>query len=75
MDPSLSSPLVAWLASDKADHVTGQIIRAVGDEIVLMDGWRNGNTITKPGARWEASELTALMNADVFHSRAPGLRY
>ena len=38
MDPSLASPLVAWLASDKAGHVTGQVIRAVGDEIVLMNG-------------------------------------
>jgi NAD(P)-dependent dehydrogenase (short-subunit alcohol dehydrogenase family) len=75
MDPSLASPLVAWLASEKAGHVTGQIIRAVGDEIVLMDGWSKGNTIRKPSQRWEASELTALMNADIFHSRAPGLRY
>jgi NAD(P)-dependent dehydrogenase (short-subunit alcohol dehydrogenase family) len=75
MDPSLASPLVAWLASDKAGHVTGQIIRAVGDEIVLMNGWSNGNTIRKPEKRWEASELSALMNADIFHSKAPGLRY
>ncbi len=75
MDPSLASPLVAWLASDKAGHVTGQIIRAVGDEIIQMDGWSNGNTIRKPEQRWEASELSALMNADIFHSRAPGLRY
>ena len=75
MDPSLGSPVVAWLASDKAAHVTGQIIRVVGDEIVLMEGWSNGNSIKKPGKRWEASELTALMNADIFKSRAPGLRY
>jgi len=75
MDPSLSSPVVAWLASDKASHVTGQIIRAVKDEIVLMEGWSNGPSISKPGKRWEPSELTAAMNADVFHSRAPGLRY
>ena len=75
MDPSLSSPVVAWLASDKASHVTGQIIRAVKDEIVLMEGWSNGPSIAKPGKRWEAAELTARMNADVFHSRAPGLRY
>jgi NAD(P)-dependent dehydrogenase (short-subunit alcohol dehydrogenase family) len=75
MDPSLASPLVAWLASDKAAHVTGQVIRAVKDEIVLMEGWSNGNTIRKPGKRWEAAELTALMNADIFKSRAPGLRY
>jgi NAD(P)-dependent dehydrogenase (short-subunit alcohol dehydrogenase family) len=75
MDPSLASPLVAWLASDKAAHVTGQVIRAVKDEIILMNPWSNGNTIRKPGKRWEASELTALMNADVFKCRAPGLRY
>jgi NAD(P)-dependent dehydrogenase (short-subunit alcohol dehydrogenase family) len=75
MDPSLSSPLVAWLASDKAGHVTGQVIRAVKDEIVLMTPWSNGNTIRKAGKRWEAAELTALMNADIFKSRAPGLRY
>ena len=75
MDPSLSSPVVAWLASDKAAHVTGQVIRAVKDEIVLMKPWSNGPTIRKAGKRWEAKELTALMNADVFGSRAPGLRY
>ncbi|MBI2704508.1 MAG: SDR family NAD(P)-dependent oxidoreductase [Actinobacteria bacterium] len=75
MDPSLSSPVVAWLASDKAGHVTGQIIRAVKDEIVLMQPWSNGPSIKKASKRWEASELTALMNADLFNCRAPGLRY
>ncbi len=75
MDPSLSSPLVAWLASDKAGHVTGQVIRAVKDEIVHMEPWSNGATIRKAGKRWDPSELTGLMNADIFHSRAPGLRY
>jgi NAD(P)-dependent dehydrogenase (short-subunit alcohol dehydrogenase family) len=75
MDPSLSSPVVAWLASDRAGHVTGQVIRAVKDEIVLMQPWSNGATIRKAGSRWKAEELTAAMNADVFHCRAPGLRY
>jgi NAD(P)-dependent dehydrogenase (short-subunit alcohol dehydrogenase family) len=75
MDPSLSSPVVAWLASDKAGHVTGQVIRAVRDEIVHMVPWSNGDSVRKPGARWEAVELSGVMNADIFHSRAPGLRY
>jgi NAD(P)-dependent dehydrogenase (short-subunit alcohol dehydrogenase family) len=75
MDPSLSSPLVAWLASDKAAHVTGQVVRAVKDEIVLMQPWSNGPSIRKADQRWDPAELTALMNADIFHSRAPGLRY
>jgi NAD(P)-dependent dehydrogenase (short-subunit alcohol dehydrogenase family) len=75
MDPSLSSPLVAWLASDEASHVTGQVIRAVKDDIIHMRPWSNGDGISKSGKRWEAAELTGLMNADIFHSRAPGLRY
>ena len=28
LDPSISSPIVAWLASDEASHVTGQVLRA-----------------------------------------------
>ena len=75
MDPSNGSPVVAWLASDDAAHVTGQIIRAVGDEIVHMIGWQNGNTISSGGKRWDAEKLTPLMNADIFGCRAPGLRY
>jgi NAD(P)-dependent dehydrogenase (short-subunit alcohol dehydrogenase family) len=75
MDPSLSSPIVAWLASDQASHVTGQVIRAVRDEIVHMVPWSNGKTVSKPGQRWEASELGAAINTDIFGSRAPGLRY
>ena len=75
MDPSNSSPLVAWLASDEAAHVTGQVIRAVGDEIILMQPWSNGPSISAGQKRWEPAKLTAQMNADVFHTRAPGLRY
>ena len=75
MDPSLGSPVVAWLASDKAGHVTGQIIRVVADEIVLMNGWSNGNSVSQGEKRWEADKLTAIMNTDIFKTRTPGLRY
>jgi NAD(P)-dependent dehydrogenase (short-subunit alcohol dehydrogenase family) len=75
MDPSNSSPVVAWLASDAASHVTGQVIRAVGDEIVRMRPWSNANSIQSGDRRWEAEKLTPLMNADIFECRAPGLRY
>jgi NAD(P)-dependent dehydrogenase (short-subunit alcohol dehydrogenase family) len=75
MDPSLGSPVVAWLASDKAGHVTGQIIRVVGEEIVLMNGWSNGNTVSQGQKRWEPEKLTAVMNTDIFKTRTPGLRY
>lgn len=73
-DPSNSSPLVAWLASDEAQHVTGQVLRAVGDSIIKFMPWDYGNMIEKPGARWDPAELGAKLNAKVFGCRAPGLR-
>jgi NAD(P)-dependent dehydrogenase (short-subunit alcohol dehydrogenase family) len=75
MDPAVSSPLVAWLASDEADHVTGQIIRAVAENIILMKGWEDGPTINNGGARWDATTLGQQLATDVFGTRAPGLRY
>ena len=39
MDPKNCSPLVAWLASDEADYVTGQVIRVIHDKIIWMGGW------------------------------------
>ena len=75
MDPAVSSPVVAWLASDEADHVTGQIIRAVGENIILMEGWSDGATLNNGGKRWDATRLGQQFATDVFHTRAPGLRY
>ncbi len=75
MDPAVSSPLVAWLASDEADHVTGQIIRAVAENIILMKGWTDGPTINNGQQRWDATKLGQQLATDVFFTRAPGLRY
>ena len=75
MDPSVSSPLVAWLASDEADHVTGQVIRAVAENIILMKGWEDGPTINNGAKRWDATKLGQQLATDVFGTRAPGLRY
>jgi NAD(P)-dependent dehydrogenase (short-subunit alcohol dehydrogenase family) len=75
MDPAGSSPLVAWLASDEAQHVTGQVIRAVGDDIIWMRGWTDGPRVGNGGKRWDASTLGTQLNTDVFGTRAPGLRY
>jgi NAD(P)-dependent dehydrogenase (short-subunit alcohol dehydrogenase family) len=74
MDPAGSSPLVAWLASDEAQHVTGQVIRAIHDKIHLMEGWREAATIGSDEKRWDATTLGMRMATDIFHTRAPGLR-
>ena len=74
LDPSLSSPIVAWLASDEADHVTGQVLRAIGETLILMKGWRYGPTVRNSRERWNAETVGALIASDLFEYRAPGLR-
>jgi NAD(P)-dependent dehydrogenase (short-subunit alcohol dehydrogenase family) len=75
MDPAVSSPLVAWLASDESQHVTGQVIRAVAEDIIWMKGWTDGPKLSNGGRRWDASTLGAKLGTDIFGTRAPGLRY
>jgi NAD(P)-dependent dehydrogenase (short-subunit alcohol dehydrogenase family) len=74
MDPAGSSPLVAWLASDEAQYVSGQVIRAIHDKIYLMGGWQEIATISSGRKRWDATRLGQLMATDIFRTRAPGLR-
>ena len=74
MDPSMGSPVVAWLASDEAAHVSGQVLRAIGETIILMEGWRPGPTINNGRTRWDATKLGQQLAVDVFRTRAPGLR-
>ena len=75
MDPAVSSPLVAWLASDESQMVTGQVIRAVAEDIVWMRGWSEGPSISNGGKRWDAEKLGQQLATDVFGTRTPGLRY
>jgi NAD(P)-dependent dehydrogenase (short-subunit alcohol dehydrogenase family) len=74
MDPAGSSPLVAWLASDEAQYVTGQVIRAIHDKIFLMKGWTEAATVSANETRWDATTLGRVLATDLFGTRAPGLR-
>jgi len=76
MNPANSAPMVAWLASDEASHVTGQVFRAVGHRITHYVPWALGATIeTKRGpARWEPEDIGPAVNAHIFKSRHPGLQ-
>jgi len=76
MNPANSAPMVAWLASDEALHVTGQVFRAVGHRISHYEGWKVGATIEPKGgpARWEPADIGPAVNAHIFGSRAPGLQ-
>ena len=75
MNPGNSAPVVAWLASDESLHVTGQVFRAVGTTITRYIPWTLGDEITEPkGGQWVPGEITAAINASIFHSRHPGLQ-
>jgi NAD(P)-dependent dehydrogenase (short-subunit alcohol dehydrogenase family) len=74
MDPAGSSPLVAWLASDEAQHVTGQVIRVIHDKIYLMKGWYEAASVSSGEKRWDATKLGMILATDLFGTRAPGLR-
>ena len=74
LDPSLSSPVVAWLASDEAAHVSGQVLRAIGETLIWMEGWRYGPTLHNGGVRWDPEQLGRQISTDLFRTRAPGLR-
>ncbi|MDT0201623.1 SDR family oxidoreductase [Nocardioides sp. AE5] len=54
--PEDNSPVVAWLASEAAGHVTGRVFEIDGGLLTLEDGWRHG-AARDAGRRWEAGEL------------------
>ena len=75
MNPGNSAPMVAWLASDFAMHVTGQVFRAVGSTITHYVPWTLGEAIeTDPPAKWKPAEITNAINTSIFHSRNAGLQ-
>jgi NAD(P)-dependent dehydrogenase (short-subunit alcohol dehydrogenase family) len=76
LNPQNSAPMVAWLASDQAMHVTGQVFRAVGNNIAHYEPWRLGSAVDNPKGeeKWDPAAIGPEVNAAVFHSRHPGLR-
>ena len=76
LNPGNSAPMVAWLASDEALHVTGQVFRAVGDGIAHYIPWTLGTEVTTPKGprKWDPAEIGEQVNARIFHCRPGGLQ-
>jgi NAD(P)-dependent dehydrogenase (short-subunit alcohol dehydrogenase family) len=76
LNPGNSAPMVAWLCSDEALHVTGQVFRAVGSSIAHYQGWALGATVEAPKGprKFDPAEIGDLVNAHIFRSRAAGLQ-
>ncbi len=56
--PDNVSPVVAWLASDEAGDVNGQVFVVIGGDVWVMQGWSIAGHLQKDGA-WTPEELAA----------------
>ncbi|HET9542941.1 MAG TPA: SDR family NAD(P)-dependent oxidoreductase [Acidimicrobiales bacterium] len=56
--PENISPLVAWLASDDAADVNGQVFVVIGGDVWIMQGWSIAGHLHKDGP-WTPEELAA----------------
>ena len=64
MNPGNSAPGVVWLASDESLHVTGQVLRLVGNNLALYQPWEMGEQFLatdKDGSpkQWDRSTSAA----------------
>lgn len=60
LDPENIAPLVAFLCSDEAAHITGQVFGITGGLVQLYQGWTPVSELDKD-ARWEPKELADRM--------------
>ena len=76
LNPGNSAPIVAFLASDRALHITGQVFRSVGDSIHHYVPWTLGTEIKAPKGprKWDPNELGDIIDSQIFHCRPGGLQ-
>ncbi len=76
LNPGNSAPMVVWLASDEALHVSGQVFRAVGADVTHYLPWTLGKTVKPAGKgprKWKPEELGEAVATGIFGSRIGGL--
>ena len=56
IDPALNGPFVAYLCSDEANWITGQIFGTGGDRVIVVEQPRYGTAMFKPGG-WSVDDL------------------
>jgi NAD(P)-dependent dehydrogenase (short-subunit alcohol dehydrogenase family) len=59
--PENISPLVVFLASDKAQNITGRVFSIRGGKLELFQPWQIGNSIDI-GRRWTVKEIGERIN-------------
>ena len=76
LNPGNSAPMVVWLASDEAMHVSGQVFRAVGDEITHYQGWTLGKSVKagKEPQKWDPAKIGEAVATGIYGTRVGGLQ-
>ena len=62
--PEHISPLVAWLASDDAQDVHGEVFRVGAGTVWLMQGWHSVGKVSKR-AVWDAADLGTALKSEL----------
>lgn len=62
--PRNVAPLVAWLGSDDAADVHGEVFRVGGGTVWLMQGWHSAGKVQQR-ATWEPASLGAKLKAEL----------
>jgi hypothetical protein len=63
-DPRNIAPLVAWLASEDAKNVHGEVFRVGGGTVWLLQGWHSVGKVSQK-ATWEPAALGEKLKAEL----------
>jgi NAD(P)-dependent dehydrogenase (short-subunit alcohol dehydrogenase family) len=69
-DPEDIAPMVVFLLSDQARHITGQVYTVVGGKIAVWSQPQETRAMFKDG-RWTPEEIEALLDANVGQEPMP----
>ena len=72
-DPAHFAPIVAYLASDKASRVTGEVFRCVADKCWVYRGWHTVKVISNNGQPFTAEQLADRVKSELLKDIPPKL--
>jgi 3-oxoacyl-[acyl-carrier protein] reductase len=62
IDPTWNGPFVAFLVSDEADWITGQVFGTGGERVALLEQPKYGHAMYKPGG-WSVDDVRRHMKS------------